>query len=365
MQYYQTIFTLSTLWVTVSGHTYLVSPPPFRSNENPNSKSVDFDLSSPLAGAGAFPCKGYHTAALADPNGEGKPTANWKTGEEASFSFSGGAKHEGGSCQAALSTDSGANWKVLHSWMGNCPMSAVSFTVPSDAPTGTALGAWTWFNKVGNREMYMNCFAVDIQKGSGGSPGVPFSSRPAMFVANIGTNTCKVADTKVAAFPDPGPDVTGTGDGDSITGECGAAAGGSPAPAPAPKPDEPNSLVPTPSASSAPAGGPQPSLTTTTIRPSGSAPAGSASSAPTTSAPPGGSTPIAGSSGSASPTGGISMDGSCGGSKGQKCSGVNCCSSGGYCGTSPLHCGTGCQSAFGTCAAPKIRGRGVRLSLRN
>ncbi|PVH79333.1 carbohydrate-binding module family 18 protein [Cadophora sp. DSE1049] len=59
------------------------------------------------------------------------------------------------------------------------------------------------------------------------------------------------------------------------------------------------------------------------------------------------------------------MDGSCGGTKGQKCSGVNCCSSSGYCGTSALHCGTGCQPAFGTCAAPKIRGRGVRISWKN
>jgi len=30
-----------------------------------------------------------------------------------------------------------------------------SFTIPTSLPTGTATIAWTWFNKVGNREMYM------------------------------------------------------------------------------------------------------------------------------------------------------------------------------------------------------------------
>ncbi|PVH79332.1 lytic polysaccharide monooxygenase, partial [Cadophora sp. DSE1049] len=208
MHYYQTISILSSLLVTVSGHTSLVNPASFKDKSNPNVKTPDYDNMAPLAGAGAFPCKGYHTAALADPTGEGKPTGAWKTGESASLTFSDGAKHEGGSCQVSLSTDSGTTWKVLHSWMGGCPLSAVSFTVPGDAPTGTQLGAWTWFNKLGNREMYMNCFAVDIQKGSGGSPAVPFSSRPDMFVANIGTNTCQVLAEKQASFPNPGPDVT-------------------------------------------------------------------------------------------------------------------------------------------------------------
>ncbi|KAK0099316.1 hypothetical protein ONS95_006324 [Cadophora gregata] len=359
MQYIQTILLLSSLLVTVSGHTYLVSPAPFRAKENPNSKNVDFDLASPLSGAGAFPCKGAHTAALADPTGEGKPTANWKTGEDVTFTFSGGAKHDGGSCQAALSTDSGASWKVLHSWEGGCPLSSVSFKVPGDAPTGTALGAWTWFNKVGNREMYMNCFAVDIQKGSGGSSAAPFSSRPNLFVANIGTNTCQVLAGKQASFPNPGPDVTGTGDADSLSGECGASSGGSP-------PADGKSPSPT----GAPAGdsGPKPTtILKSTTSVAGSRPSGSVSSGPQASPPAGGVTitPIAGSSGSTAPAGGISMDGTCGGATGQKCAGMNCCSSSGFCGSSPAHCGTGCQPAFGTCAAPKIRGRGVNVSRKN
>ncbi|KAI8936841.1 hypothetical protein NX059_006078 [Plenodomus lindquistii] len=56
----------------------------------------------------------------------------------------------------------------------------------------------------------------------------------------------------------------------------------------------------------------------------------------------------------------ISTDGMCGGTGGFTCTGTsfgNCCSQYGYCGTSADHCGTGCQTGFGTCtgsAAPTI-----------
>ncbi|KAH4376940.1 hypothetical protein HBH99_208780 [Parastagonospora nodorum] len=49
-----------------------------------------------------------------------------------------------------------------------------------------------------------------------------------------------------------------------------------------------------------------------------------------------------------SPTG-VSTDGTCGGSKGLKCQGSpfgNCCSSGGYCGDTVQHCAQGCQKSF-------------------
>lgn len=48
----------------------------------------------------------------------------------------------------------------------------------------------------------------------------------------------------------------------------------------------------------------------------------------------------------------ISVDGLCGGSTGQTCSGSEfggCCSHAGQCGTSKLHCGCGCQKPFGQC----------------
>lgn len=55
----------------------------------------------------------------------------------------------------------------------------------------------------------MNCAAVTLT--SGGSPskraaGVSYSSRPAIFVANV-ANGCSVAEGGDVVYPDPGPDV--------------------------------------------------------------------------------------------------------------------------------------------------------------
>ena len=58
--------------------------------------------------------------------------------------------------------------------------------------------------------MYMNCAAINI----GGSAGKvtsrgasdPFSSRPEIFIANVGNGICTYEGTDVL-FPEPGPDV--------------------------------------------------------------------------------------------------------------------------------------------------------------
>jgi hypothetical protein len=50
----------------------------------------------------------------------------------------------------------------------------------------------------------------------------------------------------------------------------------------------------------------------------------------------------------------VSTDGSCAGTSGYTCAGSsfgNCCSRYKWCGSSKDHCGTGCNSAFGSCAA--------------
>ncbi|KAH7399207.1 hypothetical protein DE146DRAFT_526203 [Phaeosphaeria sp. MPI-PUGE-AT-0046c] len=56
---------------------------------------------------------------------------------------------------------------------------------------------------------------------------------------------------------------------------------------------------------------------------------------------------------SPNPGNNVSTDGSCGGSGRKTCAGSpfgNCCSQYGWCGTSNDHCGTGCNSVFGTCS---------------
>ncbi|KAF6821018.1 Chitin deacetylase-like protein 9 [Colletotrichum sojae] len=63
----------------------------------------------------------------------------------------------------------------------------------------------------------------------------------------------------------------------------------------------------------------------------------------------------------------VSLDGKCGSNNGaETCSGSvfgNCCSQWGFCGSSTVHCGTGCQSGFGTCGmSTEVNGAGSTTS---
>ena len=93
---------------------------------------------------------------------------------------------------------------VIRSMIGGCPVTtSYSFTIPSSAPSGRALFAWTWFNKIGNREMYMNCAVVDIVGTSTSA-----LSGLQIFKANIVTQgNCSTIEGTEVVFPRRGADV--------------------------------------------------------------------------------------------------------------------------------------------------------------
>lgn len=131
-------------------------------------------------------------------------------------------------------------------------------TFPYKIPEGIAPGeyalAWTWFNKVGNREMYMNCAPIKVTSGSG-KRSVPepdsisidqlkenhlnetmaaesnllprAASFPDMFKANLAIfGGCGVPESTDLQFPNPGQSVV-KGAGATLgapTGSCGAGA---------------------------------------------------------------------------------------------------------------------------------------------
>ncbi|KAG5659747.1 hypothetical protein KAF25_002306 [Fusarium avenaceum] len=207
-------------------HMEMTYPAPFKSKKNPYANGdIDYSMTSPLSGSGSnFPCKGYHTLF---GTAAGAPTATWTAGGSYSITIEGGADHGGGSCQASLSFDRGKTWIVIQSWIGNCPTSPsgnFKFALPVDTPGGNAIFAWTWFNKIGNREMYMNCAAITV-KAATGTAKVALRNRPAMFVANVG-NGCGTTETKDVMFPNPGPNVslTSSNTGPPV-GQCPAGPG--------------------------------------------------------------------------------------------------------------------------------------------
>ncbi|KAI0120618.1 hypothetical protein BJ170DRAFT_589099, partial [Xylariales sp. AK1849] len=132
--------------------------------------------------------------------------------------------HGGGSCQVSITYDTepggGSVWKVIKSIEGGCPAPGqtgnmgdnadaedpfeYNFTIPTDIPNGTATTAWTWFNKLGNREMYMNCGPVTLT-GQGGNAS-NFDELPDIFLAHI-SNGCGIPEGYDITFPNPGKDV--------------------------------------------------------------------------------------------------------------------------------------------------------------
>ncbi|KAJ4255511.1 hypothetical protein NW762_009506 [Fusarium torreyae] len=204
--FFSKAFTIASLASMTSAHMLMANPKPYG---NPNNSPLEADGSN-------FPCKGAVN--------DGASGNVYKQGSKQQLSFTGQAVHGGGSCQVSLTTDKNPTkdsvWKVIKSIEGGCPAKNTpgnlgsnpdaenpdkyDFTIPEELAAGEYTLAWTWFNHVGNREMYMNCAAITVE-GSGGSKD-HLDSLPDMFVANIG-NGCEVlADTDLQ-FPNPGKDV--------------------------------------------------------------------------------------------------------------------------------------------------------------
>ncbi|KAF2665476.1 hypothetical protein BT63DRAFT_377764, partial [Microthyrium microscopicum] len=205
---------------TAAAHFFIDTPVPI-----PNSFSK-----SPLDASGSnFPCQGADTT-------QGTVT-NMAVGSVQPLKFDLGAGgvntavHGGGSCQISITyaTDKAdqakpENWNVIHSFLGGCPTNApgnlndgfgactdpsgtdcvnqnLTFTIPPEVKNGAAVLSWTWFNNIGNREMYMNCAKVSFTGGTG-----DLTSLPTMFAANIGapSGTCATVENFNTQFPNPG-----------------------------------------------------------------------------------------------------------------------------------------------------------------
>lgn len=235
-------FALSPLG---SSHMIMRTPTPFSASKLAGDNG-------PLKPDGSdFPCKfGYET--------EGASNV-MPLGSRQELAFTGGATHGGGSCQVSITYDKAptadSKFKVIHSIIGGCPArnaegnigttatmedpDKYSFKIPENLPTGDVVIAWTWFNKIGNREMYMNCAPAKLTGGSGNDKELSangtqmvrrdtatFDALPDMFVANIG-NGCTTKDSTDLKFEDPGEsvEVLSTKALAGPVGSCGQAKG--------------------------------------------------------------------------------------------------------------------------------------------
>jgi hypothetical protein len=150
--------------------------------------------------------------------------------------------HSGGSCQISVTYDAQPNkqsaFKVIHSIQGGCPARGVTgnagsdasavapdeyeFEIPAGIPNGKATLAWSWMNKGGNREFYMNCAPIEITGAEGTTAAL--AALPDMLVANIAPNAgCATTEGVDIQYPNPGNSVE-TNPGAALgppVGSCG------------------------------------------------------------------------------------------------------------------------------------------------
>jgi hypothetical protein len=171
--------------VPVQSHGVMNSPEPY------NLHTAPFLQVDPLNGTTGttvpFPCQGRV--------GPAEHYTTVEAGKQVFVNFTIGADHYGGSCQFSVTYDdpptaNKANWKAIFTIIGGCPahntgdgtknlnvvgrdadgrqairncgndhdndcIRQYNIPVPKGMPNGKATFAWTWFNDVGNREMYM------------------------------------------------------------------------------------------------------------------------------------------------------------------------------------------------------------------
>lgn len=102
-----------------------------------------------------------------------------------------------------------SKFKVIHSIEGGCPgvdgPATFDFEVPNMLPNGDLVVAWTWYNRIGNREIYMNCANVRISGGA--SNASELQRLPDMALANIEVGrgaSCKTLENFDYTFPGAG-----------------------------------------------------------------------------------------------------------------------------------------------------------------
>ncbi|KAL1843849.1 hypothetical protein VTJ49DRAFT_7200 [Mycothermus thermophilus] len=231
---------LSTLILLggVGGHMVMNTPTPY------NLDMAPFLQVDPLDGINhPFPCHNKFSSSERTPVEAGTTTL---------VNFTGAAQHGGGSCQFSITYDEpvdGGNWNktarfmTVYSIIGGCPavftdesrnlpgiavdknmrqdsihcgndsgidcIRQFMIPIPKFLKNGPATFAWTWFNKLGNKEMYMNCAPINITGGTGDEKQMAYL--PDIFIANYhndpevpNCNTGGNGDHVVVNFPNPG-----------------------------------------------------------------------------------------------------------------------------------------------------------------
>jgi hypothetical protein len=147
-----------------------MSYPPSRRNQLSkyyvDTGLVNYNLRSPLnvlPDFFSFPCKGFP---------KGPVVATFET-NKITITLEGTATHGGGHCQFGISYDD-KNFVVLKTVLNDCLLDTMSYSyeIPKYARGDNITVFWTWINRIGNREYYMECADVNV-KTNGKMTNIP------------------------------------------------------------------------------------------------------------------------------------------------------------------------------------------------
>lgn len=228
--------TMMALLGCSSGHMIMVNPKTFDTTlPRPDPQTWPLDNTTLL-----FPCQ---IGGLTD-NLIIKAITPVSAGASILVQFSGSAVHGGGSCQFSINygdpnSQDPNDWHVIYTLIGGCPASSAGnietigedhdqrplgrecgnsvdtecvrqfdVPIPKGLKNGNATFAWSWFNKIGNREMYMNCAPIVISDGIDNDDTF-LKGLPAIFVADIDGKPCNTAKPEGAVLNKPNPGIFG------------------------------------------------------------------------------------------------------------------------------------------------------------
>lgn len=220
-------FLVSLLALFSLGHAHGIMIEPYPYNYAAQPLYQNWPLSADLP----FPCQNRTQHIEKD-----RAVINAGTNQTVKFWVS--AVHGGGSCQFSIAygyppPQNASAWKTLYTIIGGCPAQAVGnlptvetdangrangrqcgnstgdecvrqfdIPIPQGLPNGNATFAWTWLNRIGDREYYMSCSHVTITGGT--NDGDFMESLPPVFQANM-PGKCTTGESGLLVnIPDPG-----------------------------------------------------------------------------------------------------------------------------------------------------------------
>ena len=195
----------SALISTTCAHLMLSQPVPFGLDTLNNSPLNNV---APGAAGSDFPCKlrtGVYDITSMN---------NMKVGEPQLLNFTGSASHGGGTCHLSITTDleptAKSTFRLIQVFEGACPKysdgneytNPFTFQLPEGTPNGRLTLVWTWYNRIGAREIYQNCAPLSV---TGGADNIDYyDSLPNAWFANLPNTDCATADGMDAIVPFPG-----------------------------------------------------------------------------------------------------------------------------------------------------------------